>query len=100
MLDIKAKCDNTNIATKFLPPILPHHLVHLHGCEFATIVIKHYPKLLMFWDVQLITDIEIFHMNLCDAYNREFAFKNHLMNVIIAHLSRKDGHLCLGNSTF
>jgi hypothetical protein len=39
-------------------------------------------------------------MNLCDAYNREFAFKNHLMNVIIAHLSRKDGHLCLGNSTF
>jgi hypothetical protein len=99
MLDIQAKCNNANIAIKFFPPILLHHLIHLHGCEFATIVIKYYPKLLMFWDVQLITDIETFHMNLCNAYNKELALKNHLMNVIIAHLSRKVRHLCLGSST-
>jgi hypothetical protein len=100
MLDIQAKCDNTNIATKFLPPILPYHLVHLRSYEFVAIVIKYDPKLLMFWDVQLITDIETSQMNFHDAYNKELALKNHLMNVIIAHLSKKVGHLCLGNSTF
>jgi len=51
MLDIKAKCNNANITFESLPPILPHHLVHLQGCEFVAIVIKHHPRLLMFWDV-------------------------------------------------
>jgi hypothetical protein len=78
----------------------PSNLVHLHTYEFVVIIIKYYPKLLMFWDVQLIADIETSHMNLRDAYNRELAPKNHLMNVIIAHLSKKVGYLCLSSSTF
>ncbi len=48
MLDIQAKCNNANIAIKSLDPILPHHLVHLCGCEFVAIVIKYCLRLLMF----------------------------------------------------
>jgi hypothetical protein len=51
MLDIQAKCNNAKIDTKSLDLILPHHLVHLCGCEFVVIVIKHCLRLLMFWDV-------------------------------------------------
>ena len=78
MLEVQAERDSANNEDECLPHVMPRHLVHLHGRDFAAIVKKYQPRLSKFWDAQSIADIETAHMALRDAYRTEPALRNAL----------------------
>src|SRR5437667_8584651 len=67
--NIQVERDNHNRpAEDQVPPVLPHELVKLKGCEFTCIVVKHLPRLKQFWTDERVSKLEIEHRELLLLY--------------------------------
>ena len=76
IVDIQAERDATNSAANELPSILPHQLVKISTADYGhSVVDKHLQQLRHSWTNEAISQIEIQHRQLCNAYRNEIALK-------------------------
>ena len=75
--NIQVERDSNNLlAEDQVPPVLPHELVKLKGCDFTRIVLKHLPRLKQFWSDEMI--IELQHRELLLSYQHKAVLRSEI----------------------